>query len=1142
MLKRLISILVGCLLLAGCLKPMTAPSSTPAGAALPMGTAELRGEIATMRGYHVQLSNLLTEFAQGASVSLIEVSTGNTMGTSIANASGSFVINFGRAFTPARANAADTRSVAYYLEAFKGIPAKNGVPNQAGADAMRLRNLVWYDFGRAGWIGLTNQDPGSLTIGISTTTAAFYINQQLVNGQTVSPEAYIGSIDPALSGAAPADYRGAGAGVVAGTGTRDLTATTYGNLFAQVTTAVANDQDPIHSLVLSPTGEAVNTQTSYTVAGLSPTSGPIGTSVTVLGSDFDPIRMTAAFVGADATINVGASNATSLVLTVPPGARSGLVRLTLNGINTYTPPFNVTSDDGHRAAFTDSSGNVTLYAVSNSMGTLVRINPDGSTRTISTALSSPRAVLVNPEGTATGTYSIFVSDAGTNRIARLDNQGALLNAAVLNVTDPGALALGPDGDLYIAQRGSNQILRARLNWNTGVVSNPSVATYTGFTDPAGLAFDYAGNLYVVETSQGRVRRFRPQAGDSGSLALVALAAPHNLDDWAYLSDPQGIAIDTAGNSFVTSRTNNVVMRIDAFRNMTTFVPVSSANSIARDRSGNLYVGDQSRNLIRRITLTGDQRILAYGLSSLRGVAVDGSGNIYASLQRSGAILRLSSDGVTTSPLISGIAAPYGLTHRASKLYVAHTDTQNATEVTLPGGAARSLIASGLHSPGGIEVDGATTYASRLNLDDSWWYPVPTGGEPYNESGVDVISGGVITKRRAYVGGGTHDWSGYGQAVWKLDANTFVLSDRGRRKIYKTTAIGGLAGSQSIVDITPSFGGTKVFPNEIYDMVFDGTYLYVSCADKNVYRMTTTGSSVASITGVAGTPYGMSLMGGVLYVVDRPGNRLYRINAPATATAVDGTWNPAAFGVGLMGLTNTGGNLYVSDYNGRQIWKVTSAGAASVYINDLNGGPSRIHAWNDGRLLTRVDDGVYYTITTDATPTAVQYSSTIGCTGCGIIEYYIDASNNVYWSSPRQHGFVNAVGMLNTRELALDLSNTSDKWLYAAATHGVYGMNLNTGEDLSLTGLGTPYGLAVHPTTRLLYVLNSGGTLYTVDHGTRAVTSRTSLPSGGWGLDYDAVNDRLVAACSGNGLIYRINPNDWAAGPTVVKMGLHAPMF
>lgn len=1114
---RFLSIFLACLLLVGCLhKPLASVGSVSASE-----TAPIQGQIGTMKGYHVQLTDLLNDFAKGATVSLIEVSSGETKGTSLATATGEFVIRFGRSFVPARANPADARSVAYYLEAIKGIKGPNAVPNQAGADSMRLRTITWYDFNARGWVGLGNATAGDLKISLSTTAVAFYINQKRVNNQAVSPEAYIGSIDPTRSGSAPSDYTESG----------DLTATVYGNLFTQVTNAVSKDQDPIHALVLSPDGTAVNTQTDFAISGLSPNNGIIGTTVTISGLNFDPARMEVAFVGAVATVNQGASSRTALVVTVPPGARSGLIRVSVDGVNSYSQPFTVTTQDGHRATFTDASGNVTLYAVSNSLGTLVRVNPDGSTTTLSTAMSAPRSVLVNPEGVASGNYSIYVADAGTGRIVKANNQGAVLDANFLAVSEPNGLALGPDGDLYVAQTGSNQILRARVNWGAGTVTNPAVATYTGLSGPTALAFDYSGNLYVVETGQGRIRRFSPQAADAGILSPT-------LTDWAYLNDPQGIAIDTSGNCFVTSQANNAVFRIDPARNVSAFAAVSGARAIARDPAGNLYVSDQTRNLIRRITLTGDQRIYAYGLASLRGIAVDGSNNVYAALHSSGAILKLSSDGVTTAPLISGIAPPSGLTLRNTRIYVAHTETHNVTEVTLTG-AARSVITSGLHSPGGVEVsdDGTTYYAGRLNLGDSWWLVVPTGGEPYDNSGLDISSSEAITQRRALIHG-TYEWDSYAQALWKLDASTFIVADRGKRKLVLMSALPGGAGSQAIRDVTPTFGAARVFPNDIYDLVYDGTrYLYVSCLDRNIYRIDTLsyGAAPGTIAGMTGTPYGMTIMGGTLYVVDRTNNRINRVSSPQTASSID-AWTASFASTGLLGLTNFGGFLYASDYEGRRIWKIDPTGpSASVYVSGLNGVPTRLHPFNDGRLLVRVGDGVYYTISTATPPGISQYTSTIGCTGCGIIEFFIDGANNVYWSQPRQHNTANAYGMLNTRELARDGS-----WLYVAATHGVYGINFSTNEDLSVSGVGTPYGLAVNPTSRDLYVLNSGGTLYTVDATNRTVTNRLSLPSSGWGLDYNATANAIYAACSGNGFVYRIDPTTWSQTP--MKMGLHAPMF
>ncbi|MBI6545473.1 MAG: IPT/TIG domain-containing protein, partial [Cyanobacteria bacterium NC_groundwater_1444_Ag_S-0.65um_54_12] len=1061
--------------------------------------------------------DLLNDFAKGATVSLIEVASGQTRGTSLADASGQFLIEFGSTFTPARPQPEATRSVAYYLEAIKGVKGTNPDLNQSGADAVRLRTLVWFDFGQSGWISLSNATPSALTISPATTAVAFFINQKQVNSEAVTPADFIGCLDPQL--APPNDYRAAG----------DLTVTLYQDLYTQIVNALLKDQDPIQTLVLSPTGTIVNTSTDLQVSGITPASAPIGSPVTIAGLNFEPANVAVAFVGALATVDLVASSKNTLKVTVPPGARSGLVRVSLNGVNTYSPPFTVTSEDGHRITFTDSNGSTVLYAVNNSLGTLVRVNPDGSTTTLNTALATPRAVLVNPEKATAAPYRIYVANAGTGQIVQLNDTGTLTSANWLAVTDPGALALGPDGDLYVAQTSANSILRARIDWAAGTVTSTSVATYTGLTGPTALAFDYQGYLYVVEPSANRVRRFLPQAGDAGVMNPA-------FTDWAYLNDPAAIALDTGGNALVTSPSNNVIFKIDPVRNMSALATVEGARSLGQDAAGNLYVVDQTRSLIRRLTSSGDQRIMAYGLANLRGLAVDPSANIYVALQNSGAILKLASDGVTTNPLTAGMAAPYGLTYRNGKIYVAQTDTQSATELTLAGDA-RSVITTGLHSPGGVEVsdDGNTYYVGRANLDDCYWCTVPTGGTAWLNAGIDIVTGGAITQRFARIFG-NYGWSTYDQALYKIDPWTFVLADQRSRKLILMTNYVGVSGSTRISDVTPPFGGSKVFPNDIYDVVYDGSrYLYVSCANQKVYRVDTQnyGQEATAISGFTGTPYGLTMLSGVLYVVDRPGG-LKRVSSPQIAVTAD-AWN-AVFGSDLLGLTSYGGQLYVSDYGGNRIWQVDPAGPTStVYVN-LVSRPSRLRAYNDGRLLVRVNDSVFYRVSAGGSPTPTQYISTVGCTSCSKIEFFVDENNFEYWAEPRQHRIAYAIGMLNTRELARD-----GDWLYIAATSGVYGINFTSGDDLSISGVGGPRGLAVHPTSRDLYILSSIGRLYSVDLASRSITTRLTLGSNsGWGLDYDAGGNKLYAASPANSLVYRIDPTDWSQ--TYLKVGLNVPLF
>lgn len=1158
MLRRLLAIALATLLLAGCLKPLTSvvPRLDRAATAQSQGT--LRGQIGTMRGYHAQLTNLLDEFARGATVSLIEVSSGNTVGTSIADASGSFVINFGFKFSPKRTNPTDARSVAYYLEAVKGLAAGNPQPNQAGADAMRLRTLIWFDFTAGGWVSLGNPAPGPINVSLGTTAVAFYINQQIVNGQAVTPEAYIGSLDVSVD---PPAYAGPGPGVV---GLRNLASTDYSDLYLAVVNAVAKDQDPLHVIVLSPGGGVVNTQTSFTFAGMTPASGGIGSTVTMGGTGFEPTNPNFAvvFVGeATGTIDVGQSSSTKLVVTVPPGARSGLVRLTLPGINTYTPTFTVTTHDGHQVFHSDAGGNTTLYAVSNTFGTLLQVNPDGSTVTLSSALSAPRGVLVNPEG-GTGTpFKIYVAN-GDNHVVQMDSTGAVLDAAWLNATDPYALALGPDGDLYVAEKSANRITRVDVDWTTGTASG-TVAVYTGFSNPSALAFDHNRYAYVVETDQGRIVRFQPQASDTGTVALSPVVyptpavAPNNCEVWAYVPDPKGVAIDTAGNLFVTSQSNNVVMRVDPVGNMSAFAGVSGASAIARDAAGNLYVGEQTRNLIRRITLAGDQRVFAYGLSGLRGLAVDGASNLYVALSNAGAILKVSSDRKTTVPLISGIAPPSGLTFRNGKLYVAHNDAGSPNkaggsnegasidEVELTG-AARSVITSGLYWPGAAEVsdDGSTFYVGRIYgtygawTDSKWWF------DSWERCGINIINPGLGTnvQRRPLVPqfhGGSY-WNSLGQSSVQLDADHWLFVSSARRKLVMSTRLNGRNATQKWEDLTPSFGGTNVFPNDLYDVVYDGLrYVYVSCRDGNIYRFDATDFSLAptTIAGFAGYPFGMTMVGPDLFVTDQGSNRIYKVASPDGTPVLSSTLNVAQ----PRGITTYGGMLYVSDYTNRQIVKVNPADwTATPYLAGLNGSPSRIRAFNDGRLLVRVSDWVIYQISNAATPAAATYASAIGCGGCDRYDFFIDGANTVWWGEPmgiRQNG---NNGWIHSHQVIRDRNAAGDDWLYVGTTGALYGMNLSKGEDLVINGIGNVYGVAVDPDTDVLYTGSTGGEIYAIDPVTRAITNGPDLNVSIWGMVLDNASNLLYAAASGNNSLYQVDPGSWTQ--TQLKVGLHTPMF
>jgi hypothetical protein len=82
--------------------------------------------------------------------------------------------------------------------------------------------------------------------------------------------------------------------------------------------------------------------TTPTIMGISPTSGPVGTAVTISGTNFGATKGTSAvaFNGVSATTSSWSS--TAVVTTVPNGATTGNVNITVNGFTSNGVAFSVT--------------------------------------------------------------------------------------------------------------------------------------------------------------------------------------------------------------------------------------------------------------------------------------------------------------------------------------------------------------------------------------------------------------------------------------------------------------------------------------------------------------------------------------------------------------------------------------------------------------------------------------------------------------------------------------------------------------------------------------------------------------------------------------------------------------------------------
>ncbi len=269
-----------------------------------------------------------------------------------------------------------------------------------------------------------------------------------------------------------------------------------------------------------------------------------------------------------------------------------------------------------------------------------RFQGDGGAAT-QALLNFPTAVAVDRQG------YVYIADTMNHRVRRVDavtgiittiagtgqaryaGDGGPAVSAALN--EPTALAIDASGRLYIADQSNNRIRMVDLT--TGLietVAGNGSATYNGdgllaveagLAGPSGLALGPGGELYVADTFNGRIRMVDPKTGLIGTVVGDGGEYRyHDQDDRPSmsLSRPYGIALDRAGNIFVTDSDNHLVRKWDRAQNVIQRVggtglpgfggdggPAEAASlnypfGMAIDREGTVLIADTFNHRIRAI--------------------------------------------------------------------------------------------------------------------------------------------------------------------------------------------------------------------------------------------------------------------------------------------------------------------------------------------------------------------------------------------------------------------------------------------------------------------------------------------------------------------------------------------------------------
>ena len=234
------------------------------------------------------------------------------------------------------------------------------------------------------------------------------------------------------------------------------------------------------------------------------------------------------------------------------------------------------------AVAADSAGN---YYIADSGNNVVRkVSASGAITTLAgngkagfggDGSAAAGAQLSGPQGVAVdGAGNVYIADTGNSRVREVS--GGTINTVAGSGTpgfggdggaatgaklySPVGLALNANGDLYIADV-NNSAIRKVANGTISTVAGNGLQGYSGdggpalsaqLNDPQGVAVDAAGNLYITDTMNYCIRMVSP-AGNINTIAgdgVAGYSGDGGPASQAQLSYPTGIAVDGAGNVFV----------------------------------------------------------------------------------------------------------------------------------------------------------------------------------------------------------------------------------------------------------------------------------------------------------------------------------------------------------------------------------------------------------------------------------------------------------------------------------------------------------------------------------------------------------------------------------------------------------------
>jgi sugar lactone lactonase YvrE len=601
-----------------------------------------------------------------------------------------------------------------------------------------------------------------------------------------------------------------------------------------------------------------------------------------------------------ATLTVTAPSSVVLSLLPTVGLRSqAALDIALTGIDADTA-----------GSFTFIAGN-SLKRLSADLSMITAVAGSGFTGSVdgpaaSASFQAPRGLAHDASG------NIYVADSGNHTIRLVTPDGTVSTLAglagssgsldgtggVARFSTPTAIAIGPDGDLYVAEQGSHLIRRVT---SAGVVTTYAGSTQ-GYADGAPGAAQFSapdaivvasnGDLYIADSSNSRIRRIVRSGNVAGAVQTFAgsgFSASGDRDGVgtaAVLISPQAMAL--RGNTLTVRDSTGLLRQIDLTSAVVTTL-------LGKPTDQFLHAGDVDGpaataevNSFGGITIAPNGGFMLADYQAVRSVSAAGDVKTIAITSAPGA-----------TPTGTGVLAqlPFCVPSGRSSLAV-----DPAGNVDISDGCTRQVRR--------ISPAGVVTLAAGL--------AGGIGGSSPFVTGLDNNG----------VGSGAQFLGALGYSIASDSSGALYVSDyAGIRKIAPDNTTTSFAGSVGILGAANGAGTAARF-NAAFGMAVDaGGNLFVADAANNAVRR-----------------------------VDPAGNVTTYAGAFGQGTRVDGPIATARFEAPTTVAFASDGSLYVGD-NG-SLRRISADGSTVSTLTGAGGGTGRFAIDSAGTIYYGESDGLH----------------------------------------------------------------------------------------------------------------------------------------------------------------------------------------